>query len=420
MIGLSGRFRKDNQNTVNKEQKTPRRKSGLLVLISLLILGLGISGLFMACSDASDTSSGATGNPMPPLVTDEGTATPVEGTNAGDEDVSEASETSLPADSEEAAGQSLQQVPVYEAADPASVEADELGQIMVLMYHHIREPEAEWSRTPDHFRKDLKVLYEQGFRPIRLIDYARGQIHVPAGTTPVVFTFDDGNENNFRMIEDEAEEWIIDPDCAVGILMAFHEEHPEFRPHATFFINGGTPFGQPDWVDFKLNYLVTNGMDIGNHTETHLHLGDASAEQLQQELGRIQQLMNRYVDDYPVNTFALPFGSRPSSDSVAPYVERGTYQEVTYVNEAVLEVGWDPYHSPYHRDFNPHKIRRVRASETKVDGVGMYDWLASFESGSRRRFISDGDPNTIAIPESRAELLREDLEGYEIRLYEAP
>ncbi|SMP41250.1 polysaccharide deacetylase family protein [Anoxynatronum buryatiense] len=407
-------YRKEIQSVSDSRQRTLYRGSRLLVLIFLLILGLGTSGMLMACSDASDTTSGATGNPLPGPATDEGAeAAPVED---GDSEEAAVPESTA---SEQSTGSLLQQIPVYEAADPASVEADELGQIMVLMYHHIREPEAEWSRTPENFRKDLEVLYEQGFRPIRLIDYARGQIHVPAGKTPVVFTFDDGNDNNFNMIEDETGEWIIDPDCAVGILMAFHEAHPDFRPHATFFINGGTPFGQSDWVDFKLNYLVTNGMDIGNHTETHLHLGDASAEQLQQELGRIQQLVNRYVDDYQVNTFALPFGSRPSSDEVAPYVESGTYQEVTYVNEAVLEVGWDPYHSPFNRDFNPLKIRRVRASETKVDGVGMYDWLATFESGSRRRFISDGDPNTIAIPDSRAELLREDLEGYEILLYEA-
>ena len=306
----------------------------------------------------------------------------------------------------------------YDAVDPASVNANELGQIMVLMYHHIREPEAEWSRTPDNFRRDLEVLYEEGFRPIRLIDYARGDIQVPAGMTPVVITFDDGNNNNFNMIQDSSGEWTIDPDSAVGIMMNFHEKNPDFKPHATFFINGGTPFGQADWVDYKLNFLVQNGMDIGNHTETHLHLGDASAERLQQELARIQMLVNRYVTDYTVNTFALPFGSRPKEEATAPYVISGTHEGVTYTNEAVLEVGWDPYHSPFHKNFNPHKIRRVRASETKVDGVGLYDWLATFESGGRSRYISDGNPGTVAIPSGWEEFLAEDLENREIILYE--
>lgn len=307
--------------------------------------------------------------------------------------------------------------PIYERMDPALVEANELGQVMVLMYHHIREPEEEWSRTPENFRRDLEVLYERDFRPVRLIDYARGHINVPAGMSPVVLTFDDGNDNNFNMVENDSGEWVIDPDSAVGILMAFHEEHPDFRPHATFFINGGTPFGQSDWVEYKLNYLVENGMDIGNHTETHLHLGDASADRLQQELARIQMLVNRHVEGYNVNTFALPFGSRPKDEDVAPYVVAGEHEGISYLNEAVLEVGWDPYHSPFHKDFNPHKIRRVRASETKVDNVGMYDWLATFESGGRPRYISDGDPNTIAIPESRQEYLADGIEDREIIVY---
>ncbi len=311
----------------------------------------------------------------------------------------------------------LTQEPSYERMDPAQVEANELGQVMVLMYHHVKEPEEEWSRTPENFRGDLEVLYEQNFRPVRLIDYARGHINVPAGTTPVVLTFDDGNDNNFSMIEDERGEWVIDPDSAVGVLMAFHEEYPDFRPHATFFINGGTPFGQADWVEFKLNYLVEHGMDIGNHTETHLHLGDTSTERLQQELARIQMLVDRNVDNYIVNTFSLPFGSRPKDEEVVPFVIAGEHEGVSYKNEAVLEVGWDPYHSPFHKDFNPHKIRRIRASETKVDNVGMYDWLATFESGGRPRYISDGDPKTIAIPENRLEFLTDDMAGYEMLVY---
>ena len=301
--------------------------------------------------------------------------------------------------------------------DPASVGADESGQVMVLMYHHIREPEAEWSRTPENFWRDLEVLYEKGFRPIRLIDYARGHIDVPAGKSPVVLTFDDGNQNNFNYLEEPGGEWILDPDSAVGVLMAFHDAHPDFVPHATFFINGGTPFGQGETLTRKLQFLVDNGMDIGNHTETHLHLGEVTADRLQRELTRIQQLVDRHVPGYRVNTFSLPFGSRPSDESVAPYVVDGRYDGVTYQNEAVLEVGWDPYHSPFHQEFDPLRIRRVRASETKVDGVGMYDWLASFESGSRRRFISDGNPQTISIPLGREDVLREDLDEYEIITY---
>lgn len=338
----------------------------------------------------------------------------------GQENLSESPENGGPeADNPEEVDErpELPEDPIYQRMDPAHVKANELGQVMVLMYHHVKEPEEEWARSPENFRRDLEVLYEQNFRPVRLIDYARGYINVPGGMSPVVLTFDDGNDNNFNMVENQSGEWVIDPDSAVGILTAFHEEYPDFPPHATFFINGGTPFGQSDWVGYKLNYLVDNGMDIGNHTETHLHLGDASTDRLQQELARIQMLVNSHIEGYNVNTFALPFGSRPKDESVAPYVVAGEHEGIRYINEAVLEVGWDPYHSPFHKDFNPHKIRRVRASETNVDNVGMYDWLATFESGGRPRYISDGDPTTIAIPENRLESLSENMGKYEIVLY---
>lgn len=48
---------------------------------------------------------------------------------------------------------------------------------------------------------------------------------------------------------------------------------------------------------------------------------------------------------------------------------KGLFDNISYDNIAVLLVGWDPYFSPYHKDFDFSKIRRVRASETNVDGV---------------------------------------------------
>ena len=48
------------------------------------------------------------------------------------------------------------------AKDPKSeidlgLKPNEAGKIMVLMYHNIGEPEAEWVRTPANFRKDLET-----------------------------------------------------------------------------------------------------------------------------------------------------------------------------------------------------------------------------------------------------------------------
>lgn len=302
--------------------------------------------------------------------------------------------------------------------DLQTVRPNEMGEVMVLMYHHIDEPEAEWTRTPENFRKDLLELYDRGYRPISLEDYVRGNIGIPAGYKPIVLTFDDGNQNNFNMIEDQAGEWIIDPNCAVGILVDFHENHPDFPLKASFFINGGTPFGQADWLEYKLNYLVEMGMDIGNHTNTHINFTNASAEKIQEEIGRVNNFVKQYLPEYEINTLALPFGSKPKDDSLLPYLLKGQHDGIKYENIGILEVGWDPYKSPHDEEFDFTKIRRVRASETKVDGVGIYNWLETLEKGTRLPYISDGQADIITVPEQYRGKLSKNIKDENIRYYD--
>ncbi len=350
-----------------------------IILISIMLL---ITTIFIGCSENPEEEEMEQNQSQ---AADEGALDPDE-----ESDEVESNETSEEESEEEDR---------EELVDPASVSANELGQVMVLMYHHINEPEDTWVRTPDNFRRDLKELYDRGFRPVSLVDYATGNMEVEPGYKPVVFTFDDGRQNNFNMMENSDGEWEIDPDSAVGILVDFHEEHPDFPLEATFFINGGTPFGQEDLVEYKLNFIVDQGMDIGNHSYTHANFNDLTAEELQYQLGRLNNMVLEYLPDYEVNSLALPFGSRPQSEELMKYLHQGEYDGIDYENIAILEVGWDPYLSPFHQDFDPLKIRRVRASEMDVDGVGMYDWIGHFESGARTPYISDGSRETISYPE---------------------
>ncbi|WZL74453.1 polysaccharide deacetylase family protein [Clostridiaceae bacterium 35-E11] len=306
------------------------------------------------------------------------------------------------------------------AIDLQEVKPNEAGQVIVLMYHSIAELEAEFTRTPDNFRKDLQYLYEKGYRPISLKDYATGNITTEAGYTPIVLTFDDGWQNNFNLIENEKKEWVVDPNSAVGILEKFHEEHPDFPLEATFCVNDNVPFGQEEHLAYKMKYIVDKGMDIGNHTATHVNYTTTDAERIQKELAAVVKLIAQYLPDYEVNTHALPFGSRPQNKELYKYLEAGTYEAVSYQNVAILEVGWDPYKSPYHKDFNPLAIHRVRASDLQkyVQGVGMYDWLAHFEKGNRTRYISDGDPDIITIPQNYEEVIDlQKIEDRKIRTY---
>ena len=65
--------------------------------------------------------------------------------------------------------------------DPASVNANEAGQIMILEWHVIGEKEGRWARTYTNFRKDLETLYEKGYRLVSLRDVVTNNIQVEAG-----------------------------------------------------------------------------------------------------------------------------------------------------------------------------------------------------------------------------------------------
>lgn len=287
---------------------------------------------------------------------------------------------------------------VLSAEELSELEVNESGEIMVLMYHNIGEEEATWTRTPDNLRRDLNTLYQKGFRAITLEDYVSGNITTSPGHTPVVITFDDGRENNFRYLEGTTD---IDPDCAVGILEEFKKTHPDFNMTATFFLNG-LAFGQKDQEKEKLDFLVQNGYSIGNHTLTHPSLRKLSAEEIQKEIATLKSRFETLCPQADIDTLALPFGEKPKGDDFV-YTYQGQYDNTSYENVAVLLVGWDPYLSPYDKNFDFANIHRVRASETNVDNVGLYNWLEAYDNGTKARYISDGNPNTIAVPTSKAE-----------------
>ncbi len=311
-------------------------------------------------------------------------------------------------------------VEIEEPTDPKEeidleLNPNESGRIMVLMYHNIGETEEEWTRTPENFNRDLQTLYDNGYRPISLKDYVRGNITTPQGFTPIVITFDDGNRNNFEYLEDGS----INPDSAVGLLLDFHNENPDFSPAATFFLTGSGPFGQRELMGRKLDFLIENGMDVGNHSRNHANFTEASAELLQSEIGEQIQFLEGLISDkdYRVNTIALPYGTRPRDESNEKYLKEGSYDGIPYENIAILNVGWNPGYSPYDARFNAESIPRIRASETKVDNVGMYNYLEYFENNPEERFISDGNPDIITVPEDRAEAMGS-IDDKEIYIYD--
>ena len=304
------------------------------------------------------------------------------------------------------------------AAIPAgSPEPNELGQVMILEYHLIGTPEAQWRRTPDNFRNDLRMLYQNGYYPVSLQDLVQGRIHVPAGKTPFVLTFDDSSEGQFRYIK-QGDKLTVDPDCAIGIMERFKKDHPDFPLTATFFVlpaikPGLRLFGQEEYIALKLNYLVRHGYEIGNHSYWHQNLGKTDDEGVMKQLALAVKAIQSYVPGYQVRSLALPLGVHPKNRSLET---DGEYQGIRYHHDAVLLVGSGSAPSPFSKKFNPGRLERIQAGDTPW---GPAAYVKLFKKDPSLRFISDGNGALITVPKSKRDQFNPALSmKNNLRIYE--
>jgi len=105
-------------------------------------------------------------------------------------------------------------------------EPNEVGQVMVIMYHKIGNQEGFCKRSISNFKKDLEMFKKDGYVTVSLEDYVQNTMDVPAGKTPIVLTFDDGHISNFK-VEEVDGEIVIDKESVVGIMEEFKKNNPE-------------------------------------------------------------------------------------------------------------------------------------------------------------------------------------------------
>jgi Predicted xylanase/chitin deacetylase len=291
--------------------------------------------------------------------------------------------------------------------DYAKIRPNELGKIPVIMYHEIggkpyaRDPALV--RTVESFKKDLELLYEAGFRPVNMGDVLENNIDIPAGTSPVVITFDDARESQFRLIETE-NALKVDPNSAVGILTEFNKKHPDWGLKATFFVlpkspKTMAPFGQPGLGDQKLAYLVEKGFELGNHTTLHKSLARMPVAEIQKEIGFAHNEILRAVPNAKVQVLAVPMGIFPKDKANWKYLLQGTYEGKTYDYKAAMLAAYRPIPSPASKAFDPLRLERIAPLDS--DPNGLRNWIIKLKAAGGDRYVSDGDPNVISYAKGR-------------------
>ena len=287
--------------------------------------------------------------------------------------------------------------PTSSGMDPAAVAANELGRVPVLMYHQIIDnPRSTDDRTPAEFRAEIQMLYDEGYRPVTATDYAAGEIDLPAGTHPVVLTFDDSTISQAQIGPDGEPE----PDTALGMLEAFGKEHPDFHPTGTFYVN---TYPEPFVDAAVLPWLAAHGYEIGAHTRSHALLHRLSEAAVQAQIGRNVAEIEASVPGYRVTTFATTGGIYPANRELA---RRGVHDGVPYEFSAVFGVDAINAFSPFSVGFNPYAIPRVGSGLAVADAA-----LALLRKQPELRYTADGDPEQISFPAELADRLAPGLES---------
>ena len=261
---------------------------------------------------------------------------------------------------------------------------NELGNVPIMMYHGIIDTDENkytggnvdkngYNRTSNAFREDLEFYYNNGYRMIRLNDYVDGIIDVELGYSPIILTFDDGNQNNFNVL-------------------------------------GRNSDGNED----ILKYLIDNGYDIGNHTTIHSDFTKISTAKTQEVVGKMHQKLEGLLGDKYTKILALPFGSPyKKTHENYPYILKGNYNGFDYVTKAALRVGWEPEVSPFNKNFDKDFLKRCRA----YDNNGKeFDIEMVFKNLEKKRYVSDGNKDLIVIKSSDKSKLNEIYEN--VHMYE--
>jgi hypothetical protein len=293
--------------------------------------------------------------------------------------------------------------PASLGADWAQIKPNALGKVMILEYHLLGPTESRWTRSYVNFWHDLNELYDRGYRPINASDLVENHIDIPAGTSPVVLTFDDSSPMQFDYIQAPDGSWQVDPQSAVGMLERFHQMHPDWGLRGTFFVLPGADhphdlFGQEELKGQKLQHLVSDGFEIGNHTFWHQRLDllkDKAA--VDEQLGKAVQAIDSYLPNYNVKVLALPLGEKPKDPT---WDRDGTWNGIHYHNESVMRETGGPTVTPNSVGWDPYNVTRIQATNMQLDWEKSY--LAYFDQHPDQRYVSSGDPHLVVFPASLA------------------
>ncbi len=205
---------------------------------------------------------------------------------------------------------------------------------------------------------------------------------LPPDSKLYILTFDDATFGQFEFSGTDAKgDPVIDPDCAIGIMIEFAKKHPDFMLNAAFSIPlEHIPFMQSKFVGKKLNLLLDYGFEIINHTKNHKKLRKYIPDKTEiasYEIGRAMEIFESYLG-YRVDSIdkiCYPDGS--ADKYVWDFVKKVDYNGKEYRFIAALNASGMQAKNPNDEKFNPYNISRIEINrnsfnEFVLNAPGLY------------------------------------------------
>lgn len=245
---------------------------------------------------------------------------------------------------------------VFYRADASPIRAlssrkpDTMGRVLIPEYHNIMRGRGPMYRTPAQLRADLERMWRLGFRPVTVREYVENRMELPRGASPVVMTFDDSSPTQLKLRKDGT----VDPQCAVGVMMAFAKAHPDFPAKATFYVLPRF-FDQRHFREQKLRLLLDLGCEIASHTMTHPDLARCSDVRVKRELAGAIEFLTKLGVPGPYS-FAAPYGLYPRNRAL---VAGFTYKGKKYAHASAAFAYYGAARSPNDARFNRFALDRI-------------------------------------------------------------
>lgn len=199
----------------------------------------------------------------------------------------------------------------------------------ILEYHMVKDDakpdEVRYAVPPAEFAAQLDYLAQEGYTTITPQDYARarkGKQELPA--KPVILSFDDGYEDNWRVVLPMLQE----------------------RGMKAVFYVVTNDIGQPGYMTWdNLFDLEHSGMEVGSHTANHIPLTTLTPTEQRDEL-RLSKLLLEWRGMKTIYSFSYPNGAY--DDSIVTMLA-----EENYLTAVTGEAGLNTVET------NPYRLHRV-------------------------------------------------------------